>query len=101
MYGSSICLVVSLMIITVSLTAAVNWSMRQHRDYYGNDLAVNNDYTLVQCMYSCEAYADNKCVGVVVDFATASGIGKCWLKSALVYSTVRNGERYTYKLSRT
>jgi len=99
MYGSSICLVVSLIIVTVSLTAAVEWGMRQNRDYYGNDLAMNNDYTLAQCTYSCEA--DNKCVGVVVDFATASGPGKCWLKSAFVYSTVKNGERYTYKLSRT
>ena len=99
MYCSSICLVVSLIMMTLSLTAAVDWGLRQNRDYYGNDLSSNNDYSLAQCMHSCES--DAKCVGIVVDFSTDSGTGQCWLKSALLYSTVKNGERYTYKLSRS
>ncbi len=92
-------IIVSLTMLLSPVMAAFTWSSRENRDYGLNDVSELNDFSLTDCMFSCESNA--KCIGVVVDYSDSSGPGKCWLKSALSNSSVKNGQRYTYKLTRS
>ena len=97
--GAIFIILVSLTILMSPAIATVTWSTRENRDYGSNDLSELNDFSLTDCLFSCEF--NPKCIGVVVDYSDSSGPGKCWLKSAFSNSSIKNGQRYTYKLTRS
>jgi len=86
--------------MAMTFVTAITWNSRENRDYGSNDISdVKNGFSLTDCKYSCETTA--RCVGIVVDYSDDTGPGKCFLKSAFVNSSIKNGPRYTYKMFRS
>jgi hypothetical protein len=67
-------------------------------DYPGNDIKTYSNFTIKQCMDTCDITPN--CNGImtdVIDRSSTEGVGTCWLKSDLKNPTIINRGLYAMR----